>query len=88
MMFFGNCLFCAVVLWLRYGGKIIMSYRPGTRVPHWMVVDRSGSLRHFRVVRNIMPWPMCYVIFLGRFESLGGNEQDEYIQPEVQLETD
>lgn len=88
-MAFGNCLFCAVVLWLRYGGKIIMSYRPGTRVPHWMVVDRTGLLRHFRVVRNIMPWPLCYVVFLGRFEALGNNDQSEYIKPvEALLESE
>lgn len=80
-MIFGNCLFCAFVLWIRYGGKIIMSYRPNTYVPHWMVVDRNGLLRHFKVVRNVMPWPLCYVIFMGKFEALGGNEQSAYIKP-------
>lgn len=78
-MVFGNCLFCAFFIWLRYGGRIITSFRPGTRVPHWMVVDRQGNLRHFQVVQNILPWPLCYVVFVGRFEIVRKNSEADYI---------
>ena len=67
----GNCLICAFFLWLFKGGSIIMAYRPGTSVPHWMVKCRDGSLRHFKVVKDILPWPLCYVLFLGTFEKKG-----------------
>lgn len=67
----GNCLVCAFVIWLVYGGKIITSTRPGTRVPHWLVKCRDGTVRHFRVRRDIFPPPFCYLLFLGRFEKIG-----------------
>jgi len=67
----GNCLVCALAIWLVHGGEIIRSYRPGTRIPHWLVKCRDGLIRHFTVEKNILPKPFCYLVFLGRFERSG-----------------
>jgi hypothetical protein len=66
----GNCLFCAYVLWIWTGGTIVKTYRPGTRIPHWVVLGRDGHLRHFKVVRDLLPEPFHYIVFLGRFERI------------------
>ena len=66
----GNCFVCAVVLWVFYGGELIKSYRPGTRIPHWIVLCRDGHLRHFTVVRDLLPDPFYWILFLGRFERI------------------
>lgn len=65
----GNCLICSLVIWLLYGGKIILSRRPGTRIPHWLVRCRDGRIRHFKVRREFLPGPFAVVLFLGRIET-------------------
>ncbi len=69
-MFPCNCFICAIILWLIYGGKFIASNRPGTRIPHWLVVCRDGSIRHFKISRDIFPPPFCYLISLGSIEKI------------------
>lgn len=66
----GNCLICAGLIWLVHGGSVITSKRPGTKIPHWLVKCRDGSIRHFIVARDILPAPLCYVVFLGRIEKV------------------
>jgi len=67
----GNCLICAVLIWIWTGGTIIRTYRPGTRIPHWVVLGRDGHVRHFTVVKDLLPYPLHSIIFLGRFERIG-----------------
>lgn len=71
-MKYGNCLVGAcVLLWnkRKMNPKFILRYRPNTYVPHFMV-KTEDSLHHYRVKKNILPWPLCYIIFQGRFQSL------------------
>lgn len=71
---YSNCLFGAILLWMCKGGKIIMSRRPGTRVPHWMVVKEDG-LYHFRLRKDILPFPLCYLLFKGEFVKEGSSNE-------------
>lgn len=64
----GNCFICAVLIWIWTGGTMIKTLRPGTRIPHWVVLGRDGHVRHFTVTRDLLPDPFHWIIFLGRFE--------------------
>jgi hypothetical protein len=64
----GNCLVCAFFIWIWTGGSIIKTYRPGTRIPHWVVLGRDNKVRHFTVVRDILPQGIHCFFFLGKFE--------------------
>lgn len=44
-----------------------MGHRPNSYVPHWMVRTDDGYY-HFRVTKDLLPWPLCYLIFRGEFE--------------------
>mgnify|MGYP000981782478 CR=1 FL=1 len=71
MMIPGNCLVCAIVVWIVYGGRIVIASRePGDRhgTSHFLVRDRQGRWRNFRRVRDVLPYPLCLLLFLGRFE--------------------
>lgn len=67
----GNCFVCACVIWCIYGGKWVTTTRTGTRVPHWLVKCKDGKVRHFVVVRDILPKPLGYFLFVGKVEALG-----------------
>lgn len=63
----GNCLVCAFLLWLRFGGRIVMQKR-WRKIPHFYVVTRNRQLWQFKRVQNILPPPLCHCLFIGRFE--------------------
>lgn len=74
----GNCLVCAVIAWVIHGGKIVIAARePGDRygTSHFLVRDRRGRWRNFRRVKDILPYPLCLLLFLGRFEVRGPNAE-------------
>ncbi len=66
----GNCLVCSLALWIVYGGRIVVMRRePGFHATsHFLVHDRTGRFRNFRRVRDILPFPLNLLVFLGRFE--------------------
>lgn len=79
-MKYGNCLFGALfLLWReRYNKpKFIIKYRIGTRVPHFMVRTKD-QLHHFKVDKDLFPWPLCYFLFQGSLQSVPLNEEEEY----------
>jgi hypothetical protein len=76
-MKYGNCLFGAfVLLWIKRdkNPRLIVRYRPETRVPHFMVITEK-YLYHYKTVKDVFPWPLCYIIFLGEFQILEHNKE-------------
>ena len=79
-MKYGNCLTGAIfLLWKeRFNNpKFVMKYRIGTKVPHFMVRTKN-QLTHYKVDRDLLPWPLCYLIFQGSFQSLPLSEEEKY----------
>lgn len=71
-MKYGNCLFGALILlWTerKNNPQFILRVRPQTNTPHFMV-RTDDCLIHFRLVKDILPWPFCYLIFEGEFQKL------------------
>ena len=66
----GNCLVGACVIWCLHGGRWVSTTRIGTRVPHWLIVCKDGKVRHFTVVKDILPKPLNYLLFIGKVEIL------------------
>jgi hypothetical protein len=80
MMKYGNCLTGAMLLMWRERNnnpRFLLKIRPGTKVPHFMVKSRNG-LHHYRVSKEILPWPMCYMVFQGRFQTVVPNEEETF----------
>lgn len=76
-MRYGNCLFGSfVLLWTerKNNPRLIVRYRPQTRVPHFMVITRD-NLYHYKIIKNVLPWPLCYIIFMGEFQKLEHNQE-------------
>lgn len=83
---FGNCLFGA--LWLRYkfGGRLrgLRLREGGPR--HWICVQEDGTAWHFKRIRNVLPWPLCYTVFWGRYERLDDRKKAAERKQEVRQE--
>lgn len=78
-MRYGNCLTGAMVLlWTKRDERpqLLLKTRPGTRVPHFMVKSDTG-IHHYRTERDLLPWPLCYLIFQGRFQTVQTEEEYE-----------
>lgn len=79
-MRYGNCLSGAlVILWRerRNNPRFLIKWRPGTCVPHFMVLT-EGGLHHFRTQRDLLPWPLCYLLFEGDFQTVGVSDMSEF----------
>jgi hypothetical protein len=79
-MKYGNCLIGALfLLWKkrRTKPKFILKYRMNTKVPHFMIRTKH-RLHHYKVDRNVLPWPFCYIVFQGTFESLPLREEENF----------
>lgn len=79
-MSYGNCLVGAIALmWMERGRRprFILRRRPGTSVPHFMVLSQTG-LHHYRLKKDILPWPLCYVLFRGRFQTVQPGEESDF----------
>lgn len=67
-MAYGNCLLGALILALRHpGGHLIVTRHPPCLVPHLIWCDQQGRRWHYRLCHDILPWPLCYVVFAGKF---------------------
>lgn len=81
-MQYGNCLTGALFLMLRERRnrpKFIIRVRPGTFVPHFMVRTKD-KLHHYRVIKDILCWPFCYLVFRGELQTVSVSEEDNYIK--------
>lgn len=79
-MKYGNCLTGAMLLLWRERNnnpRIILRSRPGTKVPHFMVRSSNG-LHHYRTSKDILPWPLCYIVFQGRFQTVVPEEEQDF----------
>ena len=79
-MKYGNCLIGALfLLWKkrRTNPKFIFKYRTNTKVPHFMIRTKY-RLHHYKVDKNFLPWPFCYLLFQGTFQSVPLNQEDNY----------
>lgn len=79
-MKYGNCFTGAVVLLWRERNnnpKFITKCRIGTKVPHFMVRTKD-QLHHYKVEQDLFPWPFCYFLFKGAFQSVPLSEEDHY----------
>lgn len=79
-MRYGNCLLGALaLLWMERlrRPRFLLRRRPGTLVPHFMVVSEAG-LHHYRVVEDILPWPLCYLLFRGRFQTVQPGDESDF----------
>ena len=64
----GNCLLGALVLMVSLRTPRLRAVWRGRVVPHFYVVERDGTRWHFRVVRDVLPWPFFWVWFRGRYD--------------------
>jgi hypothetical protein len=71
-MNYGNCLVCAFFIYFKErhnNPKFILTNRPGTLVPHFMVRSTTG-FHHYKTVKDILPFPFCYLLFKGEFQTI------------------
>lgn len=79
-MQYGNCLTGALfLLWKERKNKpkLILRRRIGTRVPHFMVKSKE-KLHHYKVEKDLFPWPFCYMMFKGKFETVNISEEADF----------
>jgi hypothetical protein len=77
---YGNCLIGALILlWAkrRENPKFLFKNRIGSIVPHFMVRTRS-QIHHYKTDKDLLPWPLCYVLFQGSFQSIPLDQEDQY----------
>lgn len=77
---YGNCLAGALFLFWKERNNsptLLLRARPGTKIPHFMVKSSNG-LHHYRVSKEILPWPLCYIVFRGRFQTVIPGEEDNF----------
>jgi hypothetical protein len=78
-MKYGNCLIGSLFLLFKErknNPKFILRYRTGTNFPHFMV-KTNNYLHHYKVDKDILPWPLCYIIFQGSYQKVPLS--DEYV---------
>lgn len=76
-MKYGNCLLGALILlWIerKNNPQFLLRVRPQTITPHFMVKTKD-ELIHYRVVKDILPWPLQYLVFEGEFQKLPHNQE-------------
>lgn len=83
-MRYGNCFTGALfLLWRerKNNPKFVMKYRTNTIVPHFMV-QTGEQLHHYKVNKDILPWPFCYVVFKGEFDTVNFSEGESFAKHE------
>lgn len=73
-MRYGNCLLGSLIIFLskkkrKKNPKIVLRFRPESLIPHFMVKS-NDQLYHYKLDKDILPWPFCYLIFQGSFQTL------------------
>lgn len=66
----GNCLAFAFMMKYRKGAKIMRVRKVG-HCPHYFCKLGKGNIVHFKLVRDILPFPLCYFLFVGKPTKLG-----------------
>ena len=64
---FGNCFLGAIWLMVSLRSLRIKTAWLGRWIPHFYVVAKDGSFRHFRLVRDVLPFPFYFLCFYGSF---------------------
>ena len=80
-MQYGNCLLVSCVILLnkkkrKKKSKVVLRFRPESYTPHFMVKSEN-QLYHYKLEKNILSWPFCYLIFKGNFQVL--DEEKEFL---------
>lgn len=42
------------------------------------MVKSDSGLHHYRVSKEILPWPLCYIVFRGRFQTVIPGEEENF----------
>ncbi len=67
-VYYGNCLLGAVLLMIRHRTwKLSSTYLPTQSLPHFYVIDQSGTAWHFRRVDHVLPKRFSWLLFRGRY---------------------
>lgn len=68
-MKYGNCLIglLIILLTIKKRGKIICQKSKYDFVPHLLFRTNDGEIHHYKLIRDILPWPFCYFLFEGHF---------------------
>lgn len=71
-----NCLIGAWWLKRRFGGTLrgLRTREGGPR--HWICLLDNGETWHFRKIRYILPWPLKYTLFVGKYERLDNRDRN------------
>ena len=65
-----NCLVGALWLMCRYRTWKLRILWRGRTVPHFYVIDRKLREWHFKLVDDVLPWPLCFFLFRGHYTRL------------------
>jgi hypothetical protein len=66
-----NCYLGALLIRRRLGGRVrSMKVKGWWRPRHYFCQTPDGQLWHFKRLRHILPWPLGYLLFWGRFENM------------------
>lgn len=79
-MKYGNCFIGALVLlWTKRhdNPKFLFKNRIGSKVPHFMV-RTANQIHHYKTDRDLLPWPLCYILFQGSFQSVPLDKENDY----------
>lgn len=73
----GNCWIKAYLLARKTGGTVryfrTRSARCGNKHYYCQTPDKLGW--HFRIVKDFLPWPLCGLLFIGRYECLSNRDK-------------
>ena len=68
---YGNCFVGVIYLAARcrFKGRLVMLWN-GRLIPHLFWRGEDGRHHHFRFVRDVLPWPLYWIVFRGKLESI------------------
>jgi hypothetical protein len=68
-MKYGNCLIGLIVILftIQERGRIIIQKSKHGFVPHLLFRTNKGRIYHYRLVKDVLPHPLCYLVFQGEF---------------------
>lgn len=70
-MKYGNCLTGALYLMWRYKTWKLRIITSGLfHMPHFYVIDRNGNKWHYRLEYDVLPYPLTFFVFRGKFARL------------------
>lgn len=71
-MKYGNCLIGLMIIMFtaEEKGRIIVKKSDHCWIPHLLFQTKS-KIYHYRVIKDVLPWPLCYLLFRGEFHTIG-----------------